>query len=81
MPVMSGIMRSHRMRSKVLPPLQSAKAWAAAQAAGGRSGLSLLVILPVILLAVFIAIYLYDKSRGGYKKEILVQHQDETAAV
>jgi len=53
-----------------------AKTWAAAQAAGGRAGLGILVYLPVILLAVFIAIFLYDKSRGGYQKVVLVQHQD-----
>ncbi len=49
--------------------------WAHAQTAGGQAGLNVLVILPVILLVVFIAIFAYDKSRGGYKKEILVQDQ------
>jgi MFS family permease len=57
---------------------EDAKLWAQAQAAGGRAGLGILVWLPIILLCVFIAIFLYDKSRGGYKKEVLVQHQDET---
>ena len=54
-----------------------AKAWALAQAAGGRAGLGILVYLPVILIFIFIAIFMYDKSRGGYKKEVLTQHQDE----
>ena len=52
-----------------------AKQWAHAQAAGGSAGLNVLVILPVILLFIFLAIYVYDRSRGGYKKEILVQNQ------
>jgi MFS family permease len=56
---------------------EDAKAWAAAQAAGGRAGLGILVYLPVILVCIFIALFMYDKSRGGYKKEVLVQHQDE----
>jgi len=57
---------------------EDAKAWAAAQAAGGRAGLGILVYLPVILLAVFVAIFFYDKSRGGYKKVVLVQEQTDT---
>ncbi len=52
----------------------------AVQAAGGQAALSSLLALPVILLIVFTAIYLYDKARGGYKEEILVQHQDGTEA-
>jgi fucose permease len=57
---------------------EDAKAWAAAQATGGRAGLGILVYLPVILLVIFIALFMYDKSRGGYKKVVLVQHQDES---
>jgi len=59
---------------------EDAKAWALAQASGGRAGLGILVYLPVILICIFIALFLYDKSRGGYKKEVLVQHQDESEA-
>jgi fucose permease len=59
----------------------AAKLPADALAAGGRAGLSLLSVLPIIVLVVFIALYLYDQSRGGYKKEVLVQHQDEGAEV
>jgi MFS family permease len=58
-----------------LPGTPEAAQWAHAQAAGGNAGLNVLVILPVILLFIFIAIFAYDKSRGGYKKEILVQDQ------
>ncbi|MCW3100379.1 MAG: Major Facilitator Superfamily protein [Chthonomonadaceae bacterium] len=66
----------------LLKPFQDAAAgtaaagqWAKAQAAGGSAGLNVLVILPVILLFIFLAIFFYDKARGGYKKEILVQNQ------
>ena len=65
-----------------LAPYQNAAAgtpmaaeWAKAQAAGGSAGLSVLIILPVILFFIFLMIYAYDRSRGGYKKEILVQDQ------
>lgn len=49
---------------------------AQAQATGGRAGLSVILWLPVILLVVFVLIYLYDKSKGGYKKEVLQQEQN-----
>ncbi len=58
-----------------LPGTTDASQWASAQAAGGRAGLNVLVIMPVILLVVFLMIFAYDKSRGGYKKEVLVQDQ------
>ena len=43
----------------------------AAQAAGGAAALQQVAILPVILFLVFGAIYLYDRSRGGYQQEFL----------
>jgi MFS family permease len=49
-------------------------------AEGGRAALQQVVVLPIILAVVFAAMYFYDKSRGGYKEEVLVQHQNETAA-
>lgn len=49
--------------------------WAEAQAVGGAAGLNTMVILPVILTVAFVALYLYDQSRGGYKKETLTQDQ------
>jgi len=52
-------------------------AWGKAQAFGGQTGLSVLLYLPIILLVVFIALFVYDKGRGGYKQEVLVQHQNE----
>ncbi|MDQ2731352.1 MAG: MFS transporter [Armatimonadota bacterium] len=51
-------------------------AWIKAQAAGGSAGLQQIVILPIILLVIFTAIFLYDRSRGGYHQEVLVQDQD-----
>ena len=33
--------------------------------------------LPISLTIIFAAIYMYDKARGGYQEEVLVQHQDE----
>ena len=46
------------------------------QALGGQHALSSLLALPVILAVVFTAMYLYDKSRGGYQEEVLVQHHN-----
>lgn len=48
-----------------------------ALAEGGRAALQQVVILPIILTLVFAAMYMYDKARGGYQEEVLVQHQDE----
>lgn len=56
----------------------AAAALVKAQATGGATTLKQVVVLPVILLVIFIGIYLYDKSRGGYQKEILVQDQTES---
>ena len=43
----------------------------AALAAGGSAGLLQLVGLPIMLAVIFGGIFLYDRSRGGYKKETL----------
>lgn len=50
--------------------------WLHAQAAGGAAGMGLMVIMPIILIVAFTLIYFYDKSRGGYRQEALVQNQD-----
>ena len=47
---------------------------------GGRAALQQIVILPVILTAIFTSMFLYDRARGGYRREILVQHQEEPEA-
>ena len=49
------------------------KTWVKAQADGGSAALKQVVVLPIVLVVIFGAIFLYDKSRGGYKKEILVR--------
>lgn len=48
-----------------------------ALAAGGRAALQQVVVLPVILTAIFTALFFYDRSRGGYRRETLLQHQTE----
>ena len=50
-------------------------------AAGGAAALKQVVVLPIILIAVFTAIFLYDKARGGYKQEVLNQDQPSTEAI
>ena len=45
------------------------QAWMQAQAAGGSAALKQVVILPILLAVIFTAVFLYDKSRGGYKVE------------
>jgi hypothetical protein len=39
-----------------------------------------MLYLPIILTVTLHAIYLYDKSRGGYKEEVLIQDQQEATA-
>lgn len=48
-----------------------------ALAEGGRAALLQVVALPIILTVIFTGIYLYDRARGGYRQEVLIQHQDE----
>ena len=50
-----------------------AKEWNHAQAVGGSAGLRTVVALPAILIFVFGGIYFYDKSRGGFRQEVLKQ--------
>lgn len=51
----------------------------AALSAGGSAGLKTMVVLPIILIFAFGAIFLYDRSRGGYKKETLSERALENA--
>jgi hypothetical protein len=44
-----------------------ARQWSVAQAQGGMMSLKYMAILPVILVGIFSAIWLYDRARGGYK--------------
>ncbi|HEX8236683.1 MAG TPA: MFS transporter [Abditibacteriaceae bacterium] len=52
----------------------------AALAEGGQVAMQTMLYLPIILTVIFTAIYLYDKSRGGYKEEVLIQEQQQAAA-
>ena len=63
------------------PNTPEAQQWIQAQAAGGREGMSLLVVLPIILLVIFTILYLYDRARGGYKQEHLTQGGGDEAEV
>lgn len=47
--------------------------WNHVQAVGGAAAIQQVVILPIILLFIFTAIYMVDKARGGYKKETLTK--------
>jgi fucose permease len=59
--------------------MHSGVAEAAAKAQGGQAALGILAILPIVLLCVFVAMFFADKAKGGYKQEVLVQHQKEDA--
>jgi hypothetical protein len=49
----------------------ASKAPPEAMIAGGSAALQQVVLLPILLLVIFTAIFLYDKSKGGYQKETL----------
>ena len=49
------------------PTSPDALLWTQVQAQGGALALRYMAILPVILIAVFSSIWLYDRARGGYK--------------
>ena len=51
----------------------------AALSAGGSAGFQTTLLLPVFLIFAFGAIFLYDRSRGGYKKETLSETALENA--
>lgn len=50
-------------------------AWAQAQADGGAAGIQSVLFMPIILIFVFGGMFLLDKSKGGYRKEVLLQKQ------
>jgi MFS family permease len=53
---------------QVAPPGSAdASLWTQVQAQGGAMALRYMAILPAILIVIFIAIWLYDRARGGYK--------------
>jgi fucose permease len=52
----------------------------AARAAGGAAGLKLLLAFPIVLVLAFGALYLYDRSKGGYKATVLdAKAEEETS--
>lgn len=57
----------------------AADVWAQAQKTGGGAAIRQVVVLPIILLCVFTAVFLYDRSHGGYKREVLVAEHAEDA--
>lgn len=61
---------------KAATSAQGKEQWLAAQSSGGQQALQMIVYLPIVLAVIFTAIYMYDKARGGYQEEVLVQHQD-----
>ena len=54
-----------------------AKLAADAQANGYRMAFRTVSLLPVALVVLFVLIMLYDRSRGGYKPEILLSREEE----
>jgi MFS family permease len=62
-------MEQYRAAAGSIPPQ--------ALAEGGRAALLQVVALPIILTVIFTGIFLYDRARGGYQREILIQHQEE----
>lgn len=63
---------------KEMPPdSEAAKIAAAAQAEGYRMAFRWVSLLPCFLIALFAGVILYDRSRGGYKAEILISREEE----
>lgn len=50
---------------------------AAAQSEGYRMAFRWVALLPAILIVIFSGIILYDRSRGGYKAEMLISRDEE----
>ena len=62
---------------EITPSNDTARLPNAALEEGGRAAIRQVVILPIVLTLAFVGIFLFDKSRGGYRKEVLVQEQAE----
>ena len=56
---------------------EQAKIASAAQADGYRWAFRWVALMPVALVVLFTGIFLYDRSRGGYKPEILLSREEE----
>lgn len=65
-------------RTKELPPDSGEATLAAeAQSLGYRMAFRWVSILPVVLIVIFSGVMLYDRSRGGYRAEILLSREEE----
>jgi len=61
--------------TEVTPSTDTARFSEPSLAMGGRAAIQQVVVLPIVLVVIFTGIFFYDKSRGGYRKEVLVQEQ------
>ncbi len=55
----------------------AAKLAAQAQSQGYRMAFRWVSLLPAVLIVIFSGVILYDRSRGGYKAEILISREEE----
>jgi hypothetical protein len=62
---------------QLAPDSNEAKLAADAQADGYRMAFRTVSLLPVGLVVIFTLIILYDRSRGGYRPEILLSREEE----
>ncbi len=63
---------------KTLPKdSEAAKVAVQAEQNGYRMAFRTVALLPIALVVVFIGIILYDRSRGGYKPEVLLGRDEE----
>lgn len=63
--------------SKTSPASEAVAVAKAAQSEGYRMAFRWVSLLPVILIVMFVGVILYDRSRGGYKPEILISREEE----
>ena len=63
--------------SKTSPSSEAVTVAKAAQSEGYRMAFRWVSLLPVLLIVMFGGVILYDRSRGGYKPEILISREEE----
>lgn len=74
----TGHVSINQPKVKEMPPdSEAAKIAAKAQAEGYRMAFRWVSMLPCFLIALFAGVILYDRSRGGYKAEILISREEE----
>jgi hypothetical protein len=62
---------------KMSPESSEVKLAAEAQSLGYRMAFRWVSILPVALIVIFSGVILYDRSRGGYRPEVLISREEE----